>query len=53
MRFRECFGVAGGGTLEVSLQRGNVRFPLLLIHRYAAQFVASCSCKLSYALDLV
>jgi hypothetical protein len=26
MRFRECFGVARGGTLEVSLQGGNVQF---------------------------
>jgi hypothetical protein len=37
VRFRECFGVAEGGTLEVSLQGGNVRRLSFLIRPYAAR----------------
>jgi hypothetical protein len=42
-----CFGVAGGGTLEVSLQGGNARLSSFLICHYAARLlfcVASRSC---------
>jgi hypothetical protein len=37
VRFRECFGVAGGGTPEVLLQGGNARLLISLICCYAAQ----------------
>jgi hypothetical protein len=56
VRFCECFGVVGGGTLEISLQGGNAWFLSFLIHRYAAQLLlgrASCSCYLGYALILL
>jgi hypothetical protein len=36
MRFRECFGTAGGGTLEVSLHGSNAQLPNFLICHYAA-----------------
>jgi hypothetical protein len=37
VRFREWFGVAGEGTLEVLLQGGNAGFLSFLILRYAAR----------------
>jgi hypothetical protein len=30
VRFCECFGAARGGTLEISLQRGNAWLPISL-----------------------
>jgi hypothetical protein len=44
-----CFGTVGGGTLEISLQGGNVRLPNSLITSlYCSIFVLH-----SYALNLV
>jgi hypothetical protein len=43
MTFRECFSVAGGGTLEVSLQGGNVRFPISLVMSLCCSIVVSYS----------
>jgi hypothetical protein len=45
-----CFGVAGGETLEISLQGGNARLPSFLIRRYVIQFL---SCAIVVDVSLV
>jgi hypothetical protein len=42
VRFRECFGVAGGGTLEVSLQEGNARLPISLDTSLCCSIIVLC-----------
>jgi hypothetical protein len=36
VRFHECFGAAGGGTLEVSLHEDNAKLLSFLLRHYAA-----------------